>query len=117
MGDQQGVIFAIEDRIYACLMEQPLRDGEVRIVVPDLAGGRVLVISADGAAVALPDALLARARHVHIASPFLQPLLRAGLADGRLVLLPDQDRARYLPLAGAPAGEGSYHEGHEAGEE
>jgi hypothetical protein len=33
MGDQQGVIYHLEDRIYACLIEQPLEPGEVRIVV------------------------------------------------------------------------------------
>ena len=30
---------------------------------------------------AVPDALLARARHVHVASPFLQPRLRDGLSE------------------------------------
>jgi ribokinase len=30
---------------------------------------------------ALPDSLLAATRHVHVASPFLQPLLLAGLSD------------------------------------
>jgi hypothetical protein len=33
MGDQTGVIHGVEDRIYACMMEQPLEAGEVRIVV------------------------------------------------------------------------------------
>jgi ribokinase len=44
------------------------------------------ILTARGALAALdpavlPDALLARARHVHIASPFLQPRLRDGLAE------------------------------------
>jgi ribokinase len=44
------------------------------------------ILTARGALAALdpaavPDELLARARHVHIASPFLQPLLREGLAE------------------------------------
>ncbi len=33
LGDQTGVIFHLEDRIYACLIERPLEPGEVRIVV------------------------------------------------------------------------------------
>jgi hypothetical protein len=33
LGGQQGVIFSLEDRIYACLIEQPLVPGEVRLVV------------------------------------------------------------------------------------
>jgi hypothetical protein len=32
-GDQTGVIYHLEDRIYACLIEQPMEPGEVRIVV------------------------------------------------------------------------------------
>jgi len=32
-GDQTGVIYHLEDRIYACLTEQPLASGEVRLVV------------------------------------------------------------------------------------
>ena len=33
MGNQQGVVPNLEDRIYACLIEQPLEPGEVRLVV------------------------------------------------------------------------------------
>jgi hypothetical protein len=33
MGNQQGVVPFVEDRIYACLIEQPLQPGEVRLVV------------------------------------------------------------------------------------
>jgi hypothetical protein len=31
--EQDGAIFALEDRVYACLIEQPLEPGEARIVV------------------------------------------------------------------------------------
>ena len=33
LGDQQGVIYHLEDRIYNCLLGQPLEPGEVRVVV------------------------------------------------------------------------------------
>jgi hypothetical protein len=33
LGDQTGVIYSLEDRIYACLIEQPLEPGEIRVVV------------------------------------------------------------------------------------
>jgi ribokinase len=51
-------------------------------------GGDRAVLTAAGALIALdpdaiPDSLLSGARHVHVASPFLQPLLAEGL--GRLV--------------------------------
>ena len=33
LGNQQGVIYTLEDRIYACLLEQPLEPGEIRLVL------------------------------------------------------------------------------------